>query len=257
MPPQGRLVFVDRIFREAFWIARTSDADQGRVRVRTRVPKTGRLRSLTDDVRHAVPVCVGDLPTLPKARVMASHTPERLTNAQIRRVLRWYAKQQRFLRENGTVATVANSHGVATGVIYRCIDNFKKPPVARKRLRSFGRPGILSALQVRAVRVWYVKKLGFLKSHGTVADLAQELRATPSAIYACIRRGGVYRSPFGEVVPRRRTTPRGTESTVDGDSQMRSKLLRTWCESGFNRSHEPARPSMGAKRGRRGHRQTP
>ena len=127
---------------------------------------------------------------------MALYTTQILTKIQIRRVLRWYAKQQQFLRGHGTVATVANSHGVATGVIYRCIDNFKKPPVARKRLRPFGRPGILSALQVRAVRAWYLKKRGFLTSHGTVADLAQELRVTPSAIYACIRRGGVYRSPF-------------------------------------------------------------
>lgn len=188
---------------------------------------------------------------------MACYPSQILTNEQIRRVLRWYAKQRQFLRDHGTVATVAKLHGVPAGVIYRCIDNFKKLPVALKRLRPFGRPGTLSASQVGAVRAWYVKKRGFLKSHGTVADFAQELRVTPSAIYACIRRGGGYRRRFGKVMPRRQTPSRGTESPADRDSQMRSKLLRIWCRSEIDRSHELARSSRGAKRSRRGHRQTP
>jgi len=218
------------------------------VRARTRVPKTGRLRSLTDGVRRAGAVCVGGLPAFTNARVMVAHPPRTLTDAKIRRVLEWHAKQQKFLRDNGTVATVARQHGVATGVIYRFINNYQKRAVARTRSRPFGRPGTLSRSQVRAVSAWYEKKQRFLSSHVIVADLAQELRATPSAIYACIRRG--YRRPFSNVTPRHGKTSGSVESAVARESRIRSELLRSWRKSGTYRSHEQARPSRGARRGR-------
>jgi hypothetical protein len=183
----------------------------------------------------------------------------KLTSAKVRLVLHWNAKYQRFLHRHGSIASLAQRQGVSARAIYRCIQAYRAVPA---RLRSTGRPRSLSSAQVRAVLTWYDRRLRFLKAHGSVKDLSARLHVSKAVIYACIRRGGPYRRPFGHpksslvkanwpLAKRHRVTARRLDrKAIERDTHLRAVLLQGWRGIGTDRSHEPTRPSRGAKCGR-------
>ena len=183
----------------------------------------------------------------------------KLTSAKVRLVLHWNAKYQRFLHRHGSIATLAQRQGVSARAIYRCIQAYRAIP---GRLHSTGRPRSLSSAQVHAVLTWYDSRQRFLKTHGSVKALSARLHVSKGVIYACIRRGGPYRRLFGKPKAsfgqsNRRSTKRQRagarrldRKAIERDNRVRAALLRGWHRVAADRSHEPARPSRGAKRGR-------
>ena len=197
-----------------------------------------------------------------------SRDSHKLSAAQIRVVLDWEKRRRRFLKRYGTIARLALRLGVSARAIYRCIDSFKASG-GRSLSSRFGRPSSLDASTQQKVFTWSNVQLRFFRINGNVEGLAVRLRVSKGVIYGCIRRGGHYRRPFGQQIRKSDTSgqlPSGSidprsrrpnRKTVEGDNRRRSLLLRRWRGVDEAQSHEPTRPSRGAKRGRRGHRQTP
>ena len=183
----------------------------------------------------------------------------KLTVSQIRRVLRWHARYQRFFKQHGGVALLAARLGVSARAIYRCIHAYRVLPTP---LHSTGRPRSLSSAQVQAVLTWFDRRQRFLKAHGSVKELAARLHVSRRVLYACIRRGGVYCRPFGRpkafvrpsnrpLLQRHRAGARRLDrKAIERDNQLRAVLLQGWHRIEADGSHEPPRPPRGAKRGR-------
>jgi hypothetical protein len=132
---------------------------------------------------------------------MASHrgSPRKLTDAQIRRVLRWHARVLKFRARRGTTRDLAARLHVNTRVIYYYLSQYKngtrgsrselRPPMRR----STGRPRLLGDRELRTIFHWYVRQMRFLAAHGSARALAHELGVSETTLFDCIRRQGRYR----------------------------------------------------------------
>jgi hypothetical protein len=174
--------------------------------------------------------------------VMARRTgpPRKLTDAQIRRVLAWHARWQRFRSLLGTQQSLAQRLQVKTHLIHGCIARYRQLGAASLSTSVTeprrGRPKTLQGWQIRAVVAWHLRYQRFLTRHGSAKALARSLGASERTIHACIGRRGAYRqlSQFD-------TTQSGpsrslvggssrTRTRVKGDAatRLRAELLKNW-----------------------------
>jgi len=148
----------------------------------------------------------------------------KLTDRQIREVLKWNQEAIEFRRTHGTVKDLATLLGVSSHAVRGCLE-IRVPPINRQ-IQSFpsprrpGRPPHLSPDQIAFAVAWRNAGRRFRARHGTVASLARSLGVGASTIYDCVRRKGRY--------------VRGTQATAGlpnpprSDEAVRAELLHAW-----------------------------
>jgi hypothetical protein len=161
--------------------------------------------------------------------------PRSLDDSQIRRVLKWHARRQRFLEEFGTARDVAKREGIPLSLVRRWL---RRPMcVAGRKVgrRSPGRPEKLTTPQRLTLARWRRGYLRYVNGHPSAAQLADELGVSRFTIFDCIKRNGRYVQRPQEktnMKPPAKPVGRGTEH--DSASNQRADLLKTWTVADAN-----------------------
>jgi len=155
--------------------------------------------------------------------------PRKLTDRQIREVMRWHQEAMEFRRVHRTFNDLAILLGVSVHAVRGCFKNRIPGTSYADGIHSTGRrgrPRHLSPAQIAFVIAWHKAGRQFYTRHGSVAGLARRLGVSTSTIHDCIRRGGRYRQ---------RADAHASESHRAGpnrlpvrDNARRSALLRAW-----------------------------
>jgi hypothetical protein len=173
--------------------------------------------------------------------VMARRTgpPRKLTDAQIRQVLAWHARWQRFRGLQGTQQSLAQRLQVKKYLIHGCIARYRQRGAASLSTTVIesrrGRPKTLQNRQIRAVIAWHLQYQRFLARHGSAKALARSLSVSERTIHACIGGYGAYRQLSQSQTPTPLTRSSGgtsspTRTRVRGDAatRLRAELLKNW-----------------------------
>jgi hypothetical protein len=156
-------------------------------------------------------------------------SPRKLTNANIRKVLRWYARERAFKLRHGTLRSLAQRLGVTVSCVRRAMN--PRPIAVRPRLVP-SRP--LTARERQRVRRWYSTYRRFMASHQSAAQLAKSLGVCRFVIWDCIRRQGRYTQLHRSALARDNHKPvrsaqsRPSRAVSTTETQLRSSLLATW-----------------------------
>jgi hypothetical protein len=156
-------------------------------------------------------------------------TFRKLTNAQIREVLRWHQEAIEFRHSHGTIRDLASLLGVSFDAVRGCFERrspdtaesggVRTPHSATRR----GRPRHLNGAQIAFAIAWLNARREFHARHGNIASLARRLGVGASTIHDCIRRNGEYRQ---RALAKARRSDR-TQSPFSMNAR-RSALLRSW-----------------------------
>ena len=166
--------------------------------------------------------------------------PRKLTDAQIRQVLAWHARWQRFRSSQGTQRSLAQRLQVKKHLIHGCIARYRQLGAASLSTSEIdkrrGRPKTLTDRQIRAVIAWHLQYQRFLARHGSAKALARSLSVSERTIHSCIGGQGAYRQLSHFKATRRRlsqssaATSSPTRTCVRGDIEhrLRAVLLKSW-----------------------------
>jgi len=152
----------------------------------------------------------------------------KLTDGQIREVLKWHQEAIEFRRTHGTLKDLATLLGVSSHAVRGCLEI--RVPAINRQIQSFlaprrpGRPPHLNPSQIAFAVAWRNAGRQFRARHGTVVSLARGLGVGASTIYDCIRRKGRYiRGP--EVTARLPNAP-------EPEDAVRAEILHAWLRQG-------------------------
>jgi len=156
--------------------------------------------------------------------------PRSLDDTQVRRVLRWHASREHFLRQFGTLRDFAEREAIPLAAARRWLRQSSKGE--RKNGRSSrhqGRPGILTRLQRLALARWQRAYRRYLQDRPSAAQLARELGVSRFTVFDCIKRAGRYaQRPSSEVGTRSSAKPEGRPRRQEGQPAARGALLTAW-----------------------------
>jgi hypothetical protein len=164
-------------------------------------------------------------------------SPRRLTDRQVREVLKWHQEAIEFQRVHGTRKRLALLLGVSVHAVRGCLENpLPSTPNGEDLQVSTarrGRPRHLSRAQITFVIAWRNAGQPFYARHGSVADLARALGVGATTVHDCIRRKGRYaQGARADLLETRRCS---RSHPPMSDDAWRSALLRSW------RREKPAR----------------
>jgi transposase len=168
--------------------------------------------------------------------------PRKLTDPQIRRVLLWHARWQKFRRQHQSQRALAQRIGVKKHVVADCIARYRRRGSARALSTVLaagqGRPKALRHREARAVIAWYLRYRGFLVRYGSAKTLALRIGVSERTISDCIHRRGCYRQLSQQQVAAQRVSQsrdaaRSSAGTrvrraTDAETRLRSTLLNQW-----------------------------
>lgn len=154
----------------------------------------------------------------------------KLTDGQIREVLKWHQEAIEFRRRHGALDDLAILLGVTLHAVRGCFENripctAKEDGIQASHSRGRrGRPRHLNPEQIAFAIAWRNVGRRFYARHGSVACLARKLGVGASTIHDCIRRQGQYTqhahtNKYEARITRRSEMP---------DDARRSALLRAW-----------------------------
>jgi len=142
----------------------------------------------------------------------------KLTDRQIREVLKWHQEAIEFRRTHGSLKGLATLLGVSSHAVRGCF-RIRIPGTPKgdgiQASHSPGRPRHLNPDQIAFAVAWRNAGRQFRARHGTVAILARSLGVGASTIHDCIRRKGRY-------VTAHRANPPRSHATI------RAELLHAW-----------------------------
>ena len=154
----------------------------------------------------------------------------KLTDRQIRAVLKWHQESIEFRRSHGTLRDLAGLLGVSLRAVRGCFEipisasDHSRPRQAFRSPSGLGRPRHLNPAEIAFAFAWREAGRRFRAQHGTAASLALELGVGTSTIHACIRRRGHYiqraHVDLGQ-------STRGSQPPVS-DNAVRAAHLRAW-----------------------------
>ena len=159
-------------------------------------------------------------------------TFRKLTNAQIREVLKWHKEAIEFRHSHGTLRDLASLLGVSLDAVRGCFERRNPDTAESGEIRTphsvarRGRPRHLDGAQIKFALAWRNSGREFHARHGNIASLARELGVGTSTIHDCIRRNGEY--------TQRADAGAGQGSKFRQDhlplsmNARRAALLRTW-----------------------------
>ena len=152
----------------------------------------------------------------------------KLTDRQIRAVLKWHQASIEFRRSHGTLRDLAGLLGVSSRAVRGCFEipipasGHRRPLEASRSPGRRGRPRHLNPAEIAFAFAWRDASRRFRRQHGTAASLARELGVGTSTIHDCIRRQGRYsRRAQLQVCP-------ATRRAAMSDNAVRAALLRAW-----------------------------
>ncbi len=153
----------------------------------------------------------------------------KLTDRQIREVLKWHQETTEFRHSHGTLRDLANLLGVSPDAVRGCFRSRRPTAQSRGITASLpsaqrGRPRHLDAAQIAFAIAWYNAGRESHARHGNIACLARKLGVGASTIHDCIRRKGQYRQRANAEVGTARKCRQGRLSM----SARRAALLRAW-----------------------------
>jgi transposase len=173
--------------------------------------------------------------------------PRKLSDPQIRKVMKWHQDALEFRRRHGTLVDLAIVLGASLRAVRGCLENriARTPhcagiPAPQSPGRR-GRPRHLNPAQIAFAIAWHEAGRRFYARHGSIAGLARRLGVSASTIHDCIRREGRYRQRAGADASKAPSCRRNQPPTRD--NARRSALLRAWSRS--------QRKPLGALRSRR------
>jgi len=156
----------------------------------------------------------------------------KLTDWQIREVLKWHRETLDFRRSHGTLKDLAVLLGVSPRAVRGCFENRISEGRDGHGIQASsgrGRPRHLNPAQIAFAVAWRTAGRRFHARHGSVTSLANKLGVCPSTIRDCIRRGGRYRQRAYADAVESRISRRNRPSMPD--DALRSTLLRAWRRS--------------------------
>lgn len=175
--------------------------------------------------------------------------PRKLTDAQIRHVLAWHARWQRFRRLQGTQRSLAQRLQVKQHLIHGSIARYRQFGAASLSTTMIeprrGRPKTLQHRQIRTVIAWHLRYQRFLARHGSAKALARSLSVSERTIHSCIGGQGAYRQLSQFKSTRRRlsqssaatSSPTRTCARGDVEHRLRAVLLKSWRRVSTQASH--------------------
>jgi len=123
----------------------------------------------------------------------------KLTDRQIREVLKWHQETIEFRHSHGTLWDLASLFGVSLDAVRGCFER-RSPDTAESGGSRMphsavrrGRPRHLNGTQIAFAIAWRNAGREFRARHGNIASLARRLGVGASTIHDCIRRNGEYR----------------------------------------------------------------
>jgi hypothetical protein len=158
--------------------------------------------------------------------------PRKLTDRQIREVLKWHEEAIEFRRKHGTVRDLAILLGVSLHAVRGCFEvrkarNPKKDGIqAPHSPGRSGRPQHLNPAQIAFAIAWRDAGRHFYARHGSVGRLARQLGVGASTIHDCIRRKGRYTQRAQPDIYKESISHLSHQSMLD--ESLRSGLLRAW-----------------------------
>jgi transposase len=150
--------------------------------------------------------------------------PRKLSDRQIREVMKWHQQAIEFRRAHGTQRDLARLLGVSLHAVRGCFDS-QIPHTSKSRVRR-GRPRHLDADQIAFVLAWRRVAWQFQARYGSVPGLARKLGVGASTIYDCVRRKGRY-IQFAYVDGYQAHISRRGHPSLS-DNAVRARLLRAW-----------------------------
>jgi transposase len=150
--------------------------------------------------------------------------PRKLSDRQIREVMKWHQQAIEFRRAHGTQRDLARLLGVSLHAVRGCFDS-QIPHTSKSRVRR-GRPRHLDADQIAFALAWRRVAWQFQARYGSVPGLARKLGVGASTIYDCVRRKGRY-IQFAYVDGYQAHISRRGHPSLS-DNAVRARLLRAW-----------------------------
>ena len=160
--------------------------------------------------------------------------PRKLTDRQIRQVLKWHQEAIEFRHSHGTVRDLASVLGVSLHAVRGCFEirvpapDNHQIPMSHSPDRP-GRPRHLNSAQIAFALAWRHAGRQFRAQHGTVARLARKLGVGTSTIHDCIRRKGRYTQATHIDLCNAGNARRGHPPV--SDNALRAALLRAWVKT--------------------------
>jgi len=155
--------------------------------------------------------------------------PRKLTDAQIREVLKWHREALEFRRSHGTLEDLAILLGVSARAVRGCFENRISGARDGHGIQTpsgRGRPRHLNPSQIAFVIAWRTAGRRFHARHRSAASLADKLGVGASTIRDCIRRGGQYQQTADADVGKAPGS-RGGHLPMSSHAR-RAALLRAW-----------------------------
>jgi hypothetical protein len=150
--------------------------------------------------------------------------PRKLSDRQIREVLKWHRVAIEFRHAHGTQRDLARLLGASLHAVRGCFES--QIPYTSKSLVRRGRPRHLDADEIAFVLAWRRVAWQFHARHGSVSGLARKLGVGASTIHDCVRRRGRY-IQFAHVDEYQAHKSRRVHPSLS-DNALRSTLLRAW-----------------------------
>ncbi len=153
----------------------------------------------------------------------------KLTDRQIREVMKWHQEALEFRRAHGTLKGVAILLGVSVHAVRGCFENTVPGTSNADGIQASGRrgrPRHLNPAQIAFAIAWREAARRFHATHGSIAGLARRLGVSASTIHDCIRRQGRYRQRVDADASKSQKA--GRNQLPMRDNARRSALLRVW-----------------------------
>jgi len=163
--------------------------------------------------------------------------PRKLSDRQIREVLKWHQEAIEFRHAHGTHRDLARLLGVSLHAVRGCFES-QIPHASKSRVRR-GRPRHLDADQIAFVLAWRRVAWQFQARHGSIPGLARKLGVGASTIHDCVRRKGRY-IQFAHVDGYQARNSSRVHPPLS-DNAVRSTLLRAWRRPRLKSSRAPVK----------------
>lgn len=161
--------------------------------------------------------------------------PRKLSDRQIREVMKWHQEAIEFRRAHRTQRDLARLLGVSLHAVRGCFES-QIHHTSNSRVRR-GRPRHLDADQIAFVLAWRRVAWHFQARHGSVPGLARKLGVGASTIHDCVRRKGRY-IQFVHVNGYHAHKSRRVHSSLS-DNAVRATLLLAWRRPDLKSSRAP------------------